>query len=48
MEQWFTESQFESYRHLGDHEMSRLIALMTRLEQDLEHCSKLQPPQAEI
>jgi hypothetical protein len=35
MEQWFTESQFESYRHLGDHEMSRLITLMHRTEQNL-------------
>ena len=29
MEQWFTESQFESYRHLGDHETQRLINLIT-------------------
>ena len=35
MEQWFTESQFESYRHLGDHEMSRLIAFMHETEQNL-------------
>lgn len=35
MEQWFTESQFESYRHLGDHEMSRLIACMHESEQTL-------------
>jgi hypothetical protein len=36
LEQWFTESQFESYRHLGDHEMSGLIARMTGSARNLK------------
>lgn len=35
LEQWFTESQFESYRHLGDHEMSRLIGYIKEPRGDL-------------
>jgi Patatin-like phospholipase len=36
LEQWFTESQFESYRHLGEHEMSRLIDSTKAPEGDLK------------
>ena len=36
LEQWFTESQFESYRHLGEHEMSRLIGMISGPEQTLQ------------
>jgi hypothetical protein len=28
LEQWFTESQFESYRHLGQHQMSKLASVL--------------------
>jgi hypothetical protein len=35
-EQWFTESQFESYRHLGDHEMTRLIGRIGEPQRDLK------------
>jgi Patatin-like phospholipase len=35
LEQWFTESQFESYRHLGDYEMSRLIDQIKEPQCDL-------------
>ena len=35
-EQWFTESQFESYRHLGEHEMSRLIGRIGEPQRDLK------------
>jgi len=36
LEQWFTESQFESYRHLGDHEMSSLIDNIEARQGDLK------------
>jgi hypothetical protein len=35
LEQWFTESQFESYRHLGDHEMTKLIDRVQQPQCDL-------------
>ena len=28
LDQWFTESQFESYRHLGAHEMAKVAGLV--------------------
>jgi len=36
LDQWFTESQFESYRHLGDHEVSRLINQIAEPRKDLK------------
>ncbi len=36
MEQWFTESQFESYRHLGEHEMNRLIDRIVEPDRNLK------------
>ncbi len=27
LDQWFAESQFESYRHLGEHQMGKLVAM---------------------
>lgn len=36
LDQWFTESQFESYRHLGDHEVSRLIDQIAEPRKDLK------------
>ena len=35
LEQWFTESQFESYRHLGEYEMNRLIGQIEAPQPDL-------------
>jgi hypothetical protein len=35
LDQWFSESQFESYRHLGEHQMNRLIGLLSDARCDL-------------
>jgi hypothetical protein len=35
LEQWFSESQFESYRHLGEYEMSRLVDSIEKPRRDL-------------